>query len=243
MPKLPTRAPLGPAGLLATTVVTAVLVVGLGAGGAGARPASPKAQAKRELLALADMPAGWSVEKGSSASTSNNFPGAKQLARCIGVSSRLLSANPPGVNSPYFQNPGGSLEVQDSVSVFPSARTARAEFTTMANARTPACMTTLMNGPFKAQLTAAAGSGATVGTVTVTRAQSAGYGRGTSTMVMTLPITEQEVPITAKLAVVFYRRGRFVQQIEFNSYGVAFPASTAKALTAAAIQRLQGHGR
>ena len=73
------------------------------------------------------MPKGWKTEKGSGGSGSNNFPGATQLASCIGVPASLITSNPPEVDSPYYENKSGSLEVQDSVSVFPSAKTATAE--------------------------------------------------------------------------------------------------------------------
>ena len=107
-------------------IVTVLLAVGLTLGtqvaGAGASTASSKAQAKKLLLVLSDMPKGWKTEKGSGGGGSSNFPGATQLASCIGVPASLITSNPPEVDSPYYENKSGSLEVQDSVSVFPSAK-------------------------------------------------------------------------------------------------------------------------
>jgi hypothetical protein len=226
-----------PAHLVTSILVAAALLLGTQGTVAGASPASDRAQAKKMLLALSDMPHGWKTEKGSGGGGSSNFPGATQLASCIGVPSRLLKPPPPVV-SPYFENKAGSLEVQDSVSVFSSATTAKAEFGAMANTKTPACMTTIMNGAFKTKIAASAGKGATLGTITVTRVNSAGFGPGTTGLVMSLPISEQGVSITAKITAVYFIKGKYGQQVDFNSYGPVFPASVAKTLIATASHRL-----
>jgi hypothetical protein len=226
----------------ANAIVIVLLVVGLILGtqvaGAGASATSSKAQAKKLLLVLSDMPKGWKKEKGSGGSGSSNFPGATQLASCIGVPASLITSNPPEVDSPYYENKGGSLEVQDSVSVFPSAKAATADFNALANAKTPGCMGTLMNGAFKAQILASAGKGATVGTITVTRADPAGFAGGSTGLVMTLPISEQGVSLNAVITAVYYIKGKYGQEIDFNSYGPAFPASLANSMTATALHRL-----
>src|ERR1700733_5194790 len=98
---------------MANVIVTVLLAVGLTLGtqvaGAGASTSSSKAQAKKMLLVLSDMPKGWKKEKGSGGSGSNNFPGATQLASCIGVPASLITSNPPEVDSPYYENKSGSL--------------------------------------------------------------------------------------------------------------------------------------
>jgi hypothetical protein len=232
------RRPAGPAKVIAAAALTAALVVAAQFGTAGASTASDRAQAKKHLLVLSDMPSGWKAEAGSGGGGSSDFPGAKQLASCIGVPSSLITSNPPQANSPYFQNASMSLEVQDTVSVFPSVQKARAEFAAIANAKTPACMTTIMNGTFKSKISGSAGKGATVGTITVTRINPANFGKGIAGMVMSLPITSEGVSITANITAVYYIKGNLGQQIDFNSYGTSFPTAIAKALTTVAIHRL-----
>jgi hypothetical protein len=238
MPDLTGRGALRAANVLVGVLLALFLTLGTQVAGAGASAASSRAQAKKLLLTLSDMPKGWKKEKGSGGGGSSNFPGASQLASCIGVPASLITSNPPEADSPYYENKSGSLEVQDSVSVFPSAKTATADFNALANAKTPACMTTLMNGSFKAQILASAGKGATLGTITVTRADPANFASGTTGMVMSLPITEQGVSLTAVITAVYYVKGKFGQQIDFNSYGPAFPTSLAKSLTTTALHRL-----
>ena len=108
----------------------------------------------------------------------------------------------------------------------------------MASTKTPACMTTLMNGAFKAQILASAGKGATLGTITVTRADPAGFAPGTTGLVISLPITDQGVSVDATITAAYYIKGKLGQQIDFNSYGPGFPTSLAKSQTATAIHRL-----
>jgi hypothetical protein len=224
--------------VIAVVLLALCLTMGTQVAGAGASAASSRAQAKKLLLTLSDMPKGWKREKGNAGGGSSNFPGAAQLASCIGVPAGLISANPPQANSPYYENKSESLEVQDGVSVFPSAKTAESDFGALANAKTPACMTTLMNGSFKAQILGSAGKGATVGTITVTRADPADFAPGSTGLVMALPISDQGVSLTAVLTVVYYIKGELGQQIDFSSYGPAFPTSLAESLTTTALHRL-----
>jgi hypothetical protein len=238
MPDVTGRGVLRATNLIVVVLLAAVLALGTQVTGAGASTASNKTQAKKLLLVLADMPRGWKKEKGSGGSGSSSLPGATLLASCIGVPSTLISSNPPEVDSPYYENKSGSLEVQDSVSIFPSAKAASEAFDAMANTKTPACMTTIMNGSFKAQIIGSAGKGATVGTITVTRADTAGFAPGSTGLVMSLPITVQGISVDASLTAVYYVKGKLGQQIDFNSYGPVFPTSLAESLSATALHRL-----
>ena len=228
--------------LFGVGIVAGVLSAGvIPGGGAGALSRSQaQAQAKGYLLSLRDMPSGWKSEGGvTTGGGSGAFPGAKQLANCIGVSSRLITANAPQADSPYFTNPAQSLEVQDSVSVFPSGANARAELNAIGNAKTPSCMTTLVNTPsFKSKILGTSSSGATVGAVSVTRVPSGAYGPGSVGLVLTIPVSSQGTKVTAKLSEVFFIKGVLGHQLSFNSYNTTFPTALAKRLTVLAESRL-----
>jgi hypothetical protein len=99
---LPTSRRLRPSSVLTAAVLAAMLAVGAQFSWAGASPASDRAQAKKLLLVLSDMPQGWHTEKGSGGSGSGNLPGASQLAACIGVPVSLLTAHPPEADGPYY---------------------------------------------------------------------------------------------------------------------------------------------
>jgi hypothetical protein len=225
------------AGVLAGVLAAAAIP----GGGAGALSRSQaQTQAKGYLLSLKDMPSGWKAEGGvTTGGGSGPFPGAKQLANCIGVSSKLITANAPQADSPYFTNPAQSLEVQDSVSVFPSSANAKAELDAIGNAKTPGCMTTLVNAPsFKSKILGSSASEATVGSVSVTRVPSGAYGPGSVGLVLTIPVSSQGSKVTAKLAEVFFVKGVLGHQLSFNSYNATFPTSLAKHLTSLAESRL-----
>src|ERR1700728_3650059 len=108
-----------------------MVIGGLLAGGASglagaAATAGQKAQAKKALVALSDLPKGWTSSPVPSTSASST--GASHLAKCMGVPTKLIANNPPRVLSPLFQDQGGSELVQDTISIYPSAAYARAVF-------------------------------------------------------------------------------------------------------------------
>jgi hypothetical protein len=132
-------------GLLAGAVAGAAGAAGGSGGESGGATAAQTAQAKKALLVLSDLPAGWT----SSASTTAGgagFTGAPQLARCIGVPTQLIKSLPPEVNSLQFSDQGGAEQVQDTISIYPSPSYASEEYTAVASKKTPRCLSALFNG-------------------------------------------------------------------------------------------------
>jgi len=224
----------------------AVLVVGglslslLGAPAwAGTSPSV--AQAKTHLLVLADLPRGWAAEKGTGGSgggSAGGLPGGSQLAACIGVPASIVDDNSPSADGPYYQNKDQSLEVQDSITVYPSAAFARKELGAMANAKTPACVATYMNGSGKSLFEGKGDKGATVGTVTVAPLTAQAFGPNVVGIVMTVPITYQGLSVSTEIVSVNAIRGRLAQSITYDAYGASFPASLATHLDSVALGRL-----
>jgi hypothetical protein len=225
---------LGVAGLVAGAMVAALAPVA----GAATR-AQIQNQAKKYLLVLKDMPAGWKAQgSASTGSGSGTFPGARQLASCIGVSPKLITSNPPQANSPFFQNAAGSLEVQDSVLVFPSAHSAQVQFNAITNAKTPGCMSTLVNtSSFKNKVLGSAAQQASVGAITVTGVRSGAYGPGSAGLILRIPISDQGQTVSAALTEIFFIKGNLGHELSFNSYNSTFPLSLAKRLTSVAQNR------
>lgn len=229
-----------------TVVLSLGLFLGLAAGAAipgtagastrmvAAATQSQKAHAKKALLVLSDIPRGWTSSP-STNSGSGNFPGAAQLAACIGVPSKLIASNPPQVDSPNFHSKDQTLEVDDNVAIFPSAKNAKAEFAAVSNAKTAGCMTSIMNGSFKSQIGASAGSGASVGTITVTKARAP---KGTTAYDVGVPITSQGVVVPLHLVIVYFIKGQYGQNMTLFGYGTPFPASLEQHLITVARARL-----
>jgi len=219
---------------LALGAVAVGAPAGAGTRALGAATPSQRAHATKALLRLSDLPAGWTSSPATNGGN-NNFPGAAQLASCIGVPSKLIQSNPPQVNAPDFHSKDQTLEVDDNVSVFPSTRYATAEYGAISNAKTAGCMSTLMNGPFKAQIAASAGNGSSVGTISLTRA---GSPRGTAAYDVGVPITTQGVVVHLALVITYFIQGRYGQNITFYGYGTPFPAALERHLLSVAQARL-----
>jgi hypothetical protein len=217
---------------VAAVAVACVLVSTVVVAGASS---SSLIKEKKHLLHLSAMPTGWKIEPGSTfgSGSSNNLPGAKQLAGCIGVPSALIDSNPPSENSPYYENKDGMLEVQDTVNVFPSIGNAHAEYAAIANGKTPSCMDTLVNTPsFKSQMEAAAG--ASIGAVTVTKRSH--LPKNTAGFTMAFSVTAQGKTVEFNSTAVYFVKGKLGQQISFNSYNSTFPTSEINHLTTVAKQ-------
>ena len=216
----------------------ALLWIALPPGGAGASAsatARQQAQARKALLVLSDMPSGWTKTKAPNNSTT---PGAAQLARCIGVAKSLIAENPPSVTSPQFQNRGATLIVNDNVSIFPSAKNAAQEFASIANAKTPGCLTTLASGPLKAKMLGGIPKGVTVGAVLVSPIDAATFGAGTTGYSMSVPVTTNGVTVNLTVTQVFAVKGRLGQQVSFTSVGSPFSIGLEQHLSAVAVAGL-----
>ena len=225
--------------LVAVLTATIGLLFGLTAIPAGASKASKVAQAKKLLLVLSDLPRGWSQQKGSSDSGSNAFPGAKALAACIGVPASLIESNPPQANGPTYQNKGDSLEMQDGVSVFSSAKVAKAELAAVGNAKAPACTATAMNSPlFRQAILSGAGKGSKIGTITASAIDPATFLPGSAGFNLDIPLTVQGITVNIHFGVLYFVKGALGQQIQFTSYGITFPTALAHSLAVVAQHRL-----
>jgi hypothetical protein len=218
-------------GLTAGAIVPATV-----ADAVGSRSRSGElAQARRALLVLSDMPSGWESTKAPN--NPNSTLGDTQLAHCIGVNVSLINENPPSVNSPQFQNRTGALTVNDNVTVFSSAKNALAELGTVANKKTPGCMTTLAQGPLKSQLFGKAPKGVTYGTPLVSATDPTAF-PFTAGYSMSVPAISHGQTVNITVTQLFAIKGRLGQQIVFTSIGPSFPIATEQRIAAAAVQRL-----
>jgi hypothetical protein len=191
-------------------------------------------QAHKALLVLSDMPSGWTSHKSSNP---NSNVGDAQLAHCIGVPTSLIAENPPSAYSPEFQNRSGSLTVNDQVTVFPSAKNAAAELATVANPKTPGCMTQLASGPLKAKLFGKTPAGVTLGTVLVSATDRSAF-PGTAGFSMSVPISERGVTVNVTTTELFAVKGRLGHQITFTSASEPFSIGLEQHLASVAVGRL-----
>lgn len=233
----------GPAGLAALAgVLLAGIVTGAGAP-AGASPGSggtPLAHAKHQLIVHGDFPKGWTVSGSvtTSAGGQGNFPGADLLASCLGVPSSVINVNAPAVSSPDFGSADGRDNAQENLSVFSSVKVAAQGYRALASAKTPGCMTSLLQGSDKAQLQDAIGHGITIGTVTVTGIPRSALGPHASGFTISFPAIVKGGSLATTVAIIDVLRGRLGAQLMLSGVGKGFPAGLEKHLVAVAYSRL-----
>lgn len=218
-------------------LLASVLLLGLAAGPASASGRSDGlAQARKALLVLSDMPAGWTTAK--SPNNANSNVGNRQLARCIGVATSLIAENPPSVNSKQFQDQAGTLTVNDNVSVFPSTQNAAAEYATITNPKTPRCMTALASGPLKTQLLGKPPKGVSVGTPLVSPTAAAAFGTGVAGYSLSVPFSTHGTMVNVTVTNLFAVKGRLGQQVTFTAIGLPFSIALEQHLASVAVSRL-----
>lgn len=214
----------------------ALTLVAATSASADARPAPSLDQAKKALLVASDFPSGWTSSKASNDNSS--FPGATQLARCLGIPKSIVTDNPPTANSDDFDSSDKLESVSDSVSVYPSAKAAQADYGSLANAKTPSCLTQVLNGSARRALASQFGAGASLGNILVSRSPASAFAPGSANFIAFMPITTHGVTLNFALSVVDYVKGRTEQTVIMTSIQAPFPAALGLHLTTVALGRL-----
>jgi hypothetical protein len=214
----------------------ALALVTLAGSPAGAVTSAQKAQARKALLTLHDMPAGWTSQKASNSNSS--LPGAATLATCLGVPKAIVDNNWPTVNSAQFSSQNHLTTVGDTVSLDPSAKDANEDFHSLDSPKAASCLTTLFNGVGKRSFSKSFGTGAVVGTVQATRLPASDVGPGAANFALFFPVTMQGQTLNVEVVETDFAKGSEEQNVTFFSVGGALPASTLVHLTTLADSRL-----
>jgi hypothetical protein len=222
--------------LAATGLLGVTLLVSLAPPAGASSGSDSMTQARKDLLVLSDMPAGWTSTKNPN--NSNSTLGDKQLASCIGVSMSLVSENPPSVNSRQFQNKQGTLTVADNVTVFPSAKNAAAEYAIGDNPKMPGCMTAVASGPLKGKLIGKTPKGTTYGNPLVSPVDPSAFGAGVDGYAMSVPVTSQGVTLNVNVTELQTVKGRLGNQVTFTAIGAPFSIPMEKQIMSVAAGRL-----
>lgn len=203
------------------------LAAGALSGSAGAAAtASEKAHAQKALLALSDLPQGWTSTQVPSTSA-GTFGGGSSLARCMGVPAQVISVNPPKQASPLFEDNGRSELVQDTVSIYPSAAFARKVLSAISGPKTAGCLGAALN---------AAGGGSSPDRVTVARVASP---KGTVAFTLDQTVTSGTVSTPTSTEVIYLFKGPYGDGLDVETSGSQPPsASLTDHLVAVAKARL-----
>jgi hypothetical protein len=175
------------------------------------------------LLRLSDLPSGW-TSGGTGASPTRVTPWSSKLAKCVGVPARVAKVAPTKVNSPDFTSADQVDAVEDSVSVYPSAAQAQAEFAAMAGSKTTACMNSVASPALQKSMQQEAGSTTTVGVVSFADLPAAAAALHLTGFTVTIPIARGGRVLTVTSTQVDFVSGALLHQMTFNGNGSAFPA-------------------
>ncbi len=182
------------------------------------------AQARKDLLNLSELPAGWTVQKdsgnsgnsGDSGDTGNsgNGQGADEgyemlvrVSSCAGIPRSQLNANPPTANGKTFQSNDQTIQVNDQVGVFGTAAQAQRFLAVWSNPKVAFCLAlTLSKGSGHSFLGLSKDMklGQTSGSVLDPPATVGGE----SGISLVMPITYQGITLKAHMTIADAARGR-----------------------------------
>lgn len=202
-----------------------------------------QAQAKKDLLVKSDMPKGWTTAKNTDAGSlglGTGVPAADdQLASCLDVPQGVIEASPPVVSSPEFDSPGNQFyAVSDQVLVFNGSADAREQVAAYSSAKTPACLQTEAEGPYKNKILGSIPKGVTLGAIKVTSADPAVIGPHAGGIDVRLSVTDHGVTVPLTFSEIVLANGRLLQQVTFVSYVRPFPVAVEEHLMAVLADRL-----
>ena len=164
-------------------------------------------------------------------------PWSSKLAACVGVPARVAKVAPTKVNSPDFTSANRLLAVEDSVSVYPSAALARAEYAALASTRTTSCMSRVAGSALQSSMQQEAGSATTVGDVGFSGLPAAAAADHLAGFTVTIPLARSGRVLTVTSTQVDFVAGSMLHQVTFNGNGTAFPAQLEEQLLTTAQTR------
>ena len=188
------------------------------------------------LLRLSDLPSGW-TSANTAASPTRVTPWSSKLATCVGVPAQIAKEAPTKVNSPDFTSADQVDAVEDSVSVYPSAAQAQAEYAALANSKTTGCMNSVASLALQKNMQQEAGSTTTVGVVTFAGLPAAAAALHMTGFTVSIPIARGGRVLTVTSTQVDFVSGALLHQVTFNGNGGVFPAPLEEQLLAAAQAR------
>jgi hypothetical protein len=195
------------------------------------------AEARRDLLNLSELPAGWTAQKGAANSgnsgnsgggpgnTGNSGAGGDaeagyellvHMASCSGIPQAQLDVNPPTVSGPTFQSNDQTAQVLDEVSVFGSTSQAQRFQALWSRPRVATCLAqALSNGSGHSLM--ALPKDIKVGHSTGTVLGPSALQAGETGVVVVVPITYRGLTFKATIVLGDAARGRLNHLLWFSS--------------------------
>jgi hypothetical protein len=166
---------------------------------------------------------------------SGSFTGSPQLASCIGEPTQLTQYTPPQVDSPRFQDKNGSEVVENSISIYPSAKYAQEEYAALSSHKTAGCISALFNDLSGSG--SSGNSGAPAAKVSVRKLASPG-GTGAFAIDTSGSSAGTSTSTRTEMELLYFVRGKLGDAIDVLSFGSPPPPSFTQHLLSVAQSRL-----
>jgi hypothetical protein len=141
------------------------------------------------------------------------------------------------MSSPVFTSADKTAALEESVSVYPTAAQALAEYKAIANAKTPGCISAVGAASLRSSIQSEAGSAATVGSVVIAPIPPGTLKPHETGLRVTIPISTSAGQLDINSTEVDFVEGRLFEQLNFNGNGNPFPPLLEVQLLDTAMQR------
>jgi hypothetical protein len=238
--RVPVRAAIG---ALALVVAVAIWVAGApradAAGGTGkTSKAAAVAMGRQELIKVTALPGEWTLSPFvTSAGTGARGSGGAIPKACQALVKSNIDQSPPVVESPYFDQKGGTAEIQEEIDIYPSARQAARVLALNGTSALQQCFAQAFNAD-RTAIASSVGQGATVGTMTAQAAPIATYGQGAEDTRLVIPITYNGTSFNLYYDNVVIVKGRSQAVIEESNLSEPIATSLAAAVDQAVASKL-----
>ncbi len=212
------------------------LAMVLSAGATASAAPSPTAQARSDLVTVKVLPGHWTTSPygNSGGGGGSSGPGLPRQCRKLGSG---FDANPPTVESPYFDKANSSTELQEEIDIYPNAGQAQKAARVTGSTAAAHCIAAVFN-QMRGSLAQSIGKGATVGTIAASVEPAPHLGQAASTLRITIPITYQGVSLNLLTTLVNFSQGRFEAVLDESNLGGPVPAAIRNAFEGAASHKL-----
>jgi len=232
----------------------AVLALGAAAGVAGpasaanhsASHAAAVALAHKELLNASSYPKGWTGQGKSSADTQASFFGGADPANvtamtgCLGTSATDVVTSPTEVAGQAYADPNSTVQVSDTVEVYPSTADAATDVAEAGSPKTPGCIQSLEGPDITSGIVQGFGKGAKAdGPLTITLVPIAKYASSDAMEQWALPVTYQGETGPIYTDYVFVQSGRSESVLQAISEGEMPSTAVLERLAAEAASRMK----
>jgi hypothetical protein len=193
--------------------------------------------ARAALLTRADLPTSWTSTPSSNSSGGFGHAQQVQLAHCLGVPVSEISYNPPEVDSPEFDGPGGLPSVDDGIQVFPNAAIARQQFNTLVSPQTPQCLTDVFTSN-ESELEQSLPAGSTISRLTTTTIPFTPLADASTGLLVRFTVTAQGQSLGFAISLIAVLDGRFGITLEGTNETSPMSPSYLHRLAALNVSRL-----